>query len=149
MPVFIAMTGDPFRGRVVAACEEGLRVPQARILRALMPAYPEDSPSGWPMITRANLALCAGYSTVSGSVTRALNGIREYNKKSGDPHPGLIDRGLVECVELSIDGLNEINYRITHSGILVYQQYIQTHGDLPPLKDGTSCINNRYLFTDD
>lgn len=141
MPVSIATNADPFRGRNK---DEGLRTPQARVLRALMPKRPDSDELCWPLVTRAMLAVRAGYTALSGTVTRALNGIRPYNKKSGDPHPGLIERGLIEVVRVDVCGLMEVNYRITASGVSAYLRHVADHGELPPLKDAALCVNDRY-----
>ena len=128
-----------------------LRVPQARVLAALMPEYPvdeKDPPSEWPVVTRAQLGVKAGYTATSGTVTRALNGIRE-GSSSGDAHIGLLARGLMEEIILDIDGVTEVNYRITATGISAYKAHITTHGKLPEVKDATTCTNDRYLSTQD
>lgn len=123
-----------------------LRTPQARVLRALMPANPTDLPHRWPTLTRAQLGVRAGYTAISGTITRALNGIRE-GSSSGDAHPGLLARGMIREERFDIDGLVEVNYTITTLGIQAYQAYITEHGDLPPLKDASSCTNYRYIKT--
>lgn len=121
-----------------------LRTPQARILAALVPDDPSDPQSEWPLVTRAQLGVRAGYTAISGTVTRALNGIRE-GSSSGDHHQGLLERGLIEEVVLSIEGVSEINYRATAAGIRAYQAHIATHGEhLPGVRDVTACTNNRY-----
>ena len=122
----------------------GLRVPQARVLRALVPDYPTDPKSEWPLLSRAALGVRAGYTAISGTITRALNGIRE-GSSSGDPHPGLIARGLVEEVDVDVDGAVEVNYRATSAGIIAFAKYVKVNGNkLPPLKDQSSCVNDRY-----
>ncbi len=121
-----------------------LRLQQARVLRALMPGDPTVPPIDRPLFTRANLCLRAGFKLTSGSITRALNGIRPGNRTSGAPHPGLVERGLVEVVPLDIDGLMEVNYSITAAGIRAYQAYFTHGGNLPPVKDAATCTNARY-----
>jgi hypothetical protein len=122
-----------------------LRVPQARVLRVLMPADPSDHWIEWPVLTRAQLAVRAGYTGTSGSITRVLNGIHECNRTSGDPHPGLLARGLIEEEPLDICGLIEMNYRITPAGIREYQAWVAAGGRLPAVKDAALCVNDRYL----
>lgn len=150
MPVSVATTRDPFRGvaapgrpTVGRPAPTGLRLPQARVLRALVPAYPDDPPGEWPIYTRAVLAMRAGYTALSGSVTRALNGIHP-GSSSGDPHLGLLALGLVEMIEIDVEGTLETNYRATHAGIHAYQRFIADGGTLPPVKDAAICTNSRY-----
>lgn len=117
---------------------------QARVLMALMPRDISCHPFDYPLYTRSALALTAGYTILSGSITRALNGIRQGNTTSGDPHAGLIERKLVETVVLNIDGIKETNYRITAAGIRAVQVFLATGGKLPVIKDASLCVNNRY-----
>lgn len=145
MPVSVETASNPFRGRNK---DEGLRTPQARVLRALMPKRPDSDEMCWPLITRAMLAVRAGYTALSGTVTRALNGIRPGNKSSGEPHPGLIERGLIEVVRVDVEGLMETNYRITANGIATYLRHIAEQGELPPLKEAALCVNDRYRKDD-
>lgn len=170
MPVSIATARDPFRDmgdarpaaprparpgpRAPARTRRGptpaagLRVPQARLLAALLPPYPDDPPEEWPLITRAVLAVRAGYTAISGSVTRALNGIRE-GSSSGDAHPGLRALGHVEVVEIDVDGLIEDNYRITPTGIAAIQAWLAANPDgLPDVRDADSATNHRYREAD-
>lgn len=142
MPVSIKR--GPFAG---PPPETGLRVPQARVLRALVPEYPTDPKSEWPLLSRAALGVRAGYTAISGTITRALNGIQP-GSSSGDPHVGLIGRGLVEEVRIDVDGTVEINYRATDAGVRTFVEYVKVNGDkLPPLKDQSSCVNDRYKET--
>jgi hypothetical protein len=122
-----------------------LRLQQARVLRVLMPTNPTDPPFEWPIFTRANLCLRAGFKLTSGSITRVLNGIRPGNRTSGAPHPGLVERGLVETITLDIEGVAETNYQITAAGIRAYQAYVaMLCGKLPEVKDAATCTNARY-----
>ena len=148
VPVSVATARDPFRGTngptaQSRPAETGLRVPQARVLQALVPQYPEDPPSEWPLMGRAYLGVRAGYTAVSGTITRALNGIRE-GSSSGDPHPGLLARGLVEEVPVDVDGVVEVTYRATAAGIAAFQAYLASGGTCPPVKDAAGCTNDRY-----
>jgi hypothetical protein len=121
-----------------------LRIPQARLLRALMPPDQSAPPIDWPVLDRAALGVQAGYTAISGSVSRALAGIHAGNKTSGDPHPGVLQLGLVEEMRLDVDGLTEVNYRITESGVRAYQSFLSGGGKLPPLKPAGLCTNRRY-----
>ncbi len=126
--------------------EEGLRNPQALVLQALMPKYPEDHPREWPTLTRARLGVLAGYTVLSGTVTRAMDGLRRTSK-SGPAHPGLIARGLIKAVRVELDGgIVEVSYRITPEGIRQLQAHLKEHVDRPPVKSKVGCTNNRYLF---
>jgi hypothetical protein len=132
-----------------------LRVPQARVLRALMPAYPSDPPIEWPVVTRGQLNVRAGYSTAYGcssAINRALHGI-PAGSSSGAPHPGLLGLGLVEKIVFDAawygpdswdGGPAETVYRITAAGIRAYQAYLAHGGKLPPVKDAATCTNGRY-----
>lgn len=152
MPVSVITARDPFHGRkppdtTKPAPDTGLalRTPQARVLAALMPYSPDDHPSEWPLLTRAALGVRAGYTAISGTVTRALNGIRSYGTRtSGDPHPGLLERGMVETVSVDVDGKAETNHRITPLGIQAYQAYAAVYGSVPTNRDAASCTNHRY-----
>lgn len=119
-----------------------LRIPQARVLAALVPD-PNADPMDWPMLNRALLGVRAGYTAISGTVTRALKGIYP-GSSSGDPHPGLLDRKLIEEVVLDVDGVKEVNYRATAAGVAAYRTHIATVGGLPKVKDRAICTNDRY-----
>ncbi len=125
-----------------------LRKPWLYLLEALAPPPAYDAlmyKVDWPVITRAWLGVLAGYTAISGTVTRALNGIREGNNKSGPPHLGILGLGYVEEIVLDIDGVSEINYRITTAGIAVYRDHIARYGPLDRKpKDKEGCINTRY-----
>lgn len=118
-----------------------LRIPQARVLHALMPDRPDDPPSEWPILCRAVLGLRAGYTAISGSITRALNGIRP-GSSSGDAHLGLIALGLVVADEVDVDGVVEQSYRITTAGVREFKAFFARNGSaLPPLRDAALCVN--------
>ncbi len=127
-----------------------LRTPQARVLATLMPQR-DGSPVGeWPTYNRAVLARRAGYTAISGSITRALNGIRpgsssdKRNDKPGEGHLGLLAMGLVEEFPMDIDGLVEVCYRATPAGVRAFRAHEAAVGDLPAIRDRESCINDRY-----
>lgn len=91
------------------------------------------------------LTLCdrAGFSRESGSTTRALNGIARDGTKMGSKHLGAIAMGYVEEVVLDLDGVKEVNYRITELGAEVFLHYLEVAG-LPPIRRQSDCVNNRY-----
>lgn len=134
------------RTATVTTCDDpvdlSLRIPQARVLAALMPANADDPPTEWPMIARSQLGLCAGYSAASGTVTRALNGVRE-GSTSCEPHQGLLSRGLVEEIILDIMGVAETNYRATMLGVQAYRAYAAAN-NLPAMRERHTYINDRY-----
>ncbi len=141
MPVSVRI--DPFSKQPIRKGQP-LRTPQARVLAALQPDYSDDPVSEWPLMTRAQLAVRAGYTAISGTVTRALNGIRA-GSSSGDPHPGLLARSLVEEVVIDIDGRDEVNYRATAEGVKAYQEHItRLCSKLPEVKSRELCVNDRY-----
>lgn len=125
--------------------EPTIRLPQARILHALAPPpdYGECDPMHWPIMTRQALARLSGYSEISGSVTRSLNGVPE-GSSSGPAQAGLIELRYVEVVTVDIDGVNEENYRITPSGLAALRAWRSAGRTLPPIKEAASCTNRRY-----
>lgn len=120
-----------------------LRVPQARILMALMPDKPDGSPIDWPVLSRALLGVRAGYTSTSGTVTRALKGI-DPGSSSGPPYLGLLALGFLLEEELDVDGLTEVNYQITEAGVRACTEFIEQNGALPAPRDVSSCTNKRY-----
>lgn len=134
---------SPVPERVRPTEDLDLRTPQARVLAPLMPDHPDDGVWNWPTVTRAQLGVRAGYTAISGTVTRALNGIRP-GSSSGDAHPGLLARGMVEEVILDVEGVKEVNYRATALGVRAYLAHIRKHGKLPQLRDRETCTNDRY-----
>lgn len=103
--------------------------------------------SEWPELTRAQLNKRAGFTPISGTTTRALNGIRE-GSSSGKPHLGLIGLGLVKCSEVQSETGTEQVYRITAAGIRAVRAYIEERGRMPNRKDAESCVNHRYAEVD-
>lgn len=120
-----------------------LRTMQARVLSALIPSTPEMPVESWPVLCKAQLGIRAGYTAISGSITRALNGIPP-GSSSGEPHLGLLDLGLVISIILDIDGLEEVNYRTTPAGVAAYQTHIAERGELAKRKSVTASTNQRY-----
>ena len=134
---------NPFGG----GANPRLRIPQARVLSALLPPYPDDPPSEWPLLNRAVMGLRAGYTAISGSITRALNGIHP-DSSSGDPHLGLLALGYVETVEIDVEGVIEVNYRITRAGVQAIQRHVATKGkELPKVRDRLAATNHKYRKT--
>ncbi len=121
-----------------------IRVPQARVLNALLPNNPSLPISEWPILTRKLLNVAVGYSPISTGVTRPLYGIPE-NSTSGHPHPGLLALGLVEVVKVNIQGVIEDNYRITKLGIQALAKFFVEGGKLPTKKDRATNTNKRYM----
>ena len=118
-----------------------LRVPQARVLHALMPADQRAPPFDWPLLCKAILGVRAGYTAISGSITRALNGIRP-GSSSGNTQLGLMALGFVEAEEVDVDGVVEACYRITEAGVSAFEAFFARNGGkLPPLKDAAVHVN--------
>ena len=107
-----------------------LRIPQLRALAAL---------AGGASLSRAELGAACGFTELSGSITRVLNGIRE-GSSSGAAHPGLLTLKLIEEVEVDVDGAKETLYRITEAGL----RAVADAGPLPPLRDRDASTNERY-----
>lgn len=114
-----------------------LKIPQVRVLQCFT--------SGRPLLTRAKLAERAGFSELSGTVTRVLNGLRE-GSSSGAAHPGLVALGYLERVELEVEeGVTETCYRITDAGARALVAWEAARGGKPAtMRDKTSSINHRY-----
>ncbi len=143
MPV--AVRRDPFN-TVRPSTDKSvvsLRVPQARVLAALMPIDQSDPPSEWPLLTRTILGIRAGYTATSGMVNRVLGGI-QHKCKSGEAHPGILELELIEKESVEVDGVTEMNYRITAAGIQAYRHHITTYGKLPEFREKSLCVNDRY-----
>lgn len=146
MPIPLNRSRSPFVSRSEPAQPELLR-PQARLLKTLAPPPEYDDPEWqfeWATVTRAQLSVCAGFTAISGTTTRALNGVPD-NGSVNKPHLGLLGLGYVEEVILDICGRKEVNYRITATGIRAWRAYVAENGDnLPPVKSIYECLNNRY-----
>lgn len=107
-----------------------LQLPQARILRAL-----EKKPLG-----RDELAKQIGFSSISGTITRAMNGIQE-GSSSGAAQVGLLELGLVEKVRHRTRKRSVV-YVITEQG----RAAMDGIGPLPSLRDKDACTNWRYVM---
>ena len=128
--------------------QEGLKIPQARVLKALMPKDEarEHHFTEWPSLIRTSLATKAGFNPTTGTINRVLHGIPQ-GSSSGEPHAGLLERGLLKAEDFVVpeDGINETRYRITAAGIKAYGRYVAEHGDrMPKRRDKALCINDRY-----
>lgn len=123
-----------------------LKVPQVRVLAALMPEDATWPQSEWPLITRTYLNEVCGYSQISTGVTRPMQGIPS-GSSSGKSYPGLIALKYVDEIVLDVDGVQEVNYRATLAGALAYLEWAATNNNskkLARVKDRESCINDRY-----
>lgn len=123
MPVSAASMADPFRGSTVKPTEEPKpkrkrrsKTPQLCVLTALMPTHPKHHPIDWPVLNRAALRVACGLSPKN-TMNRLING-----DSSGKGARGLISAGLIEAVPIDVDGLVEMNYRITTAGIEEYRR---------------------------
>lgn len=120
-----------------------LRIPQARVLRVLMPDNKSDHYTEWPSYNRVTLASKAGFNPTTGTINRVLNGVPK-GSSSGASHPGLIERGMIKVEVFDIDGISETNYRITAAGIKEYERYMATVKRLPARRAKELCVNDRY-----
>lgn len=112
-----------------------LRTPQVRVLQALVDALLDGRES----LSRKDLNEQAGFTGVSGTLTRVLNGLRE-GSSSGAAHPGLIALGLVDAVRVDVSGRIEMVYRITENGLAEFE------GARVPasMRDRAASTNHRY-----
>jgi hypothetical protein len=120
-----------------------LRIPQVRVLSALMPEDTTIDPSDWALFTAVNIAAKLGVSLISDLIRRALRGI-ERGSTSSVAYLGLLKLGYVETLVFDIDGMEETNYRITPLGAAAYLAHIIEHGPPPKPRNKENCINNRY-----
>ena len=120
-----------------------LRLPQARVLEALIPT----SEAKTPAINREDLAQMAGFRRKAGTINRVLHGIPK-GSSSGTPHVGLLALGLIEEIPKGVKGTTVLRYRITQMGREALERYKNEHGDLPPLKDEGTFVNDRYRIAE-
>jgi hypothetical protein len=109
-----------------------LRLPQIRVLRSLAEGQ---------LLTRNKICRAAGFSTGSGTLNYALNGMK-VSKANPRPHPGLVELGLITKIDLDIDGVVEVGYRITEEGLAALEEY--GVAALPPTRDKEVSTNRRY-----
>lgn len=119
-----------------------LKIPQARVLKALLPINPKADHHDWPLYNRVTLAEYAGFNPTTGTINRVLNGVPE-GSSSGASHPGLLERGLLTSLSVNSDGVAQAHYRITPLGIEAIIVFLATN-TIPDTRDKTSCVNDRY-----
>lgn len=122
-----------------------LKIPQARVLQALLPINPKVDQDDWPLYNRVVLAEYAGFNPTTGTINRVLNGI-PAGSSSGAPHPGLITRGLMVVIAVQSDGVSQDHYRITPLGVEAIRAFLATN-TIPDTRDKASCTNDRYAVS--
>lgn len=130
------VSGEVMRVPAMSHADPAPSIPRLRShqLRILQVLGTEDA------LGRNGICTRIGWSATSGTFTNAMNGVKE-GSSTGGAHPGLVRLGLVEKVELDIDGLVELVYRITEQG----REALRLHGDeLPDMRDKTISTNKRY-----
>lgn len=117
-----------------------LTVPQIRVLLVLREGA---------SISRAELAERSGYTSLSGTITRAINGVKG-DSSSGKPMKGLVDLQLVTTEQLVIeDGVTETVYTITTLGKELIEEYVESYGaSAGPVRDKELSTNDRYRRDD-
>ncbi len=144
MPLSRASMAAPSRG-VPVPVQSPLRVPEARVLAALVPPDPAYPRFLWPLLTRAVLVQYAGFTPKSGVINQVLHGVGRVTRDRPRTYPGLLARGLLEVVEVDVDGLREANYRATPAGVVAYRQYVTERGVPGQKRDVRTCTNKRYM----
>ena len=91
-------------------------------------------------LSRARLNERCGFTSLSGTVTRVMRGL-PGGTSSGAAMKGLIELGMVDVVQVDVDGVEEQCYRVTQLGRKVMGCYA---GKLPPLRSREVSTNNRY-----
>ena len=121
---------------------DGLRLPQYRTLRALLP----NANGQKPCYSRAKLSVKAGFSAISGTINRALHGIKRNAPQAeyAGAHKGLLGLGLVKEIEQNIDDTRSVEYEITAPGIKAVARYAKSHGTNRKLRSREASINLRY-----
>jgi len=108
--------------------------PQLRVLLALQ---------GGKIYTREGLCQLIGISPTAGTLNLALNG-RKVSKGNPRAEPGLLERGLIAKLELDVDGVKEVRYRITVAGTIYLALERSKGRGLPKLRGRTISTNRRY-----
>ena len=112
-----------------------VRIPQLRVLKILAGDENEDTPA----LTRQKLNERSGFSSVSGTITRVMNGVPQ-GSSSGAERPGLIPLGCVRKFDVDIDGIVETVYQITPLG-----REVLAANPLPTKRRSREAsINHRY-----
>lgn len=119
-----------------------LKIPQARVLKALLPINPKADQEDWPLYNRVVLAEYSGFNPTTGTINRVLNGVPP-GSSSGAAHPGLLDRKLMIMIPVNSDGVAQAHYRITPFGIDAIVAFLATNV-MPDTRDKASCTNDRY-----
>lgn len=115
---------------------EKLRLPQIRALKAL---------KEYGTLSRNGLSEKCGLSTLSGTITRVLHGLRE-GSSSGPAHPGLLTLGLIRENVVELDNeITELWYDITPKGLAALAEA----GDVPEPRSRESSTNKRYKESSD
>ena len=111
---------------------------EARVLNAVASAQ-----GGW--LNRHDLNKKSGFTKLSGSATRALNGVKK-NKYFPAGRPGLIQEKAIEVSRDDVDGKVEINYKVTPVGRTLLKTWLKEHdGKVPKLRGADTSTNKRYL----
>lgn len=134
-------TEKPKKEKTAPKSKDGLRVPQYRALKALMP-----NGKYTPALTRIKLAKACGFSPIAGTINRALRGIAKNAKQSGyaGAHKGLLQLNYVKQIENSLDGgLTETVYQITPAGVKACKAFAADHKTVKR-RSAEASINHRY-----
>ena len=120
-----------------------VNTPQARVLKVLAPKDTTDHWTDWPEMTRYDLSVRIGWNPTTGTLNRALHGIRK-GSSCGAAHLGLLDLELVKEVTIELDSRQTTVYRITAAGVKALQRYLTETPRLPKKRDKELCVNARY-----
>lgn len=123
--------------------EVTIRLPQYRVLKALRPHGGK-----YPAYNRVTLAERAGFRGSSGTINRALHGIKK-GSSSGDPFKGLLDLGFVRPVQVPVDGASpETAYQSTAAGQKAAQRFEKDRKEngrkVGEVRDAKASTNARY-----
>lgn len=125
--------------------KQTISLPQARILSILRP----KSGGKNPILSRIKIIKEAGFSPLSGTFSRALNGVAKMSTVAEfiGAKKGLVDLGFVKLVDTNVDGAVEHGYEATKDGLKELDKFLKTcvDGELPKHRDRTVCLNNRYI----
>jgi hypothetical protein len=124
----------PKVGQTFDRLSTALRLPQLKVLAAL----------GSSSLRREDLAAKAKFRPKTGTINAALHGVKE-GSSTGSPRPGLLEMGMVDRIELDIDGLVELRYVATDKGKAALARWLDEHGPLPVGRDKDASVNRRYL----